>query len=302
MKSQHSDMRKQWMLATAAVAGVALFAWTIWSVGPAVLLTQLRSLAPALSFIVVLAGVRFLLQAAGWRLALPAEQRAGWREMFGAVVAGEAAGYFAWGPISREPTKALLLQHRMPQRTALTAAVVERFYYSIAATMLIVAAVALCAVRYHFVKWFLLGLTVAVMVAVVARSYWNRFSIAHSPSRASTFGLLALALAQEISNLTEAYVVLAWLGAAPTIVSVVVLEGIGRLMNGAGQFVPGKLGVTEAATTALAESLRLGGPQGLSLALARRARSLVWGAGGIGWLTYRGASGIVARKPLEATV
>ena len=41
---------------------------------------------------------------------------------------------------------------------------------------------------------------------------------------------------------------LAWLGAAPAVASVIVLEGVSRLMNGAGQFIPGKLGITEAAT------------------------------------------------------
>ena len=294
--------RKPWFVAAAALMGVVLFGWTVRSVGLSELVRQLRSLAPALSFILVLAGLRFLLQAAGWRLAMPAEQRANWRESFGAVVAGEAAGYFAWGPISREPTKALLVGHRMPERTALMAAVVERFFYSLAATALIVAAVALCAVRFHFLKWFLIGLAIAVIAGLVARGYWNRLPAGPSRNPRTIAGLLSLAFAQEVSNLAEAYIVLAWLGASPTIVSVIVLEGISRLMNGAGQFVPGKLGVTEAATTALAESLRLGGPQGLSLALARRARSLVWGAGGIGWLTYRGARGIVASKSLEATV
>ena len=55
-------------------------------------------------------------------------------------------------------------------------------------------------------------------------------------------------------------------------------------MNGAGQFIPGKLGVTEAATTALAEGLQLGDAHGLSLALARRARSLALGRVGIAFI------------------
>ena len=292
--------RKQWFIGAAAVAGVALFAWTVHSVGPAVLVAQLRALAPALSFILVLAGVRFLLQAAGWRLAMPAHRRPTLVETFAAVVAGEAAGYFAWGPLSREPTKALLVGHRVPERTALAAAVVERFFYSVAATGLIVAAVALCAMRFHFVKSFLIGMAVMATVAFAAKGYWSRLSVGEPRDRTTSATLLVLALTQEGSNLAEAYFVLAWLGAAPTIASVVVLEGISRLMNGAGQFVPGKLGITEAATTALAEILRLGGPQGLSLALARRARSLLWGAGGIGLLAYRAVKGTAVSEPLRS--
>jgi len=71
--------------------------------------------------------------------------------------------------------------------------------------------------------------------------------------------------------------------------SVIVLEGVGRLLNGAGQFIPGKLGVTEAATAAVADMLQLGAAHGLSLALARRVRSLVWGAVGIALVAARAA-------------
>jgi hypothetical protein len=71
--------------------------------------------------------------------------------------------------------------------------------------------------------------------------------------RDTAAAILACAAAQELSNVVEAYVVLAWLGAAPTVTSVLVLEGISRLMNGAGQFIPGKLGITEAASAALSE-------------------------------------------------
>ena len=71
--------------------------------------------------------------------------------------------------------------------------------------------------------------------------------------------------------------------------SVLVLEGISRLMNGAGQFIPGKLGITEAASAALSASLQLGAAHGLSLALARRVRSLAWGTVGIAVVAMRAA-------------
>ncbi|HMF93365.1 MAG TPA: lysylphosphatidylglycerol synthase domain-containing protein [Vicinamibacterales bacterium] len=289
--------RKRGYLALAAAAGVGLFGWTIASVGARELASQLHALAPIVAFILALAAARFWLQAAGWRLAMPPAQRPTWRELFGAVVAGEAAGYFAWGAVSREPMKALLVGHRLPERAALGAAVVERFYYSLAATALIVAGIALAAVRYHFVGWFLVGTVVTIAVALVAKRCGRRFSTYATHDRSTALALVGLALAQEATNLVEAYLVLAWVGAAPTIASVVVLEGVSRLLNSAGQFIPGKLGVTEAATTALAQSLSLGGPQGLSLALARRARSLVWGAGGIGLLAVRAASRPAAVLP-----
>ena len=114
---------KRWYLPAAAALGIGLFGWTIYSVGPRELAMQMRTLAPVLPLILALAGVRFWCQAAGWRLAMPRDQRPSWTAVCAAVVAGEAAGYFAWGPVSREPMKALLVADRVPQRTALAAAV-----------------------------------------------------------------------------------------------------------------------------------------------------------------------------------
>src|SRR5262249_28103378 len=249
------------------------------------------------AFILALAGAGFWLEAAGGRLAMQRAERPTWPELFAAVVAGEAAGYFAWGAVSREPMKALLVGHRLPERAALGAAVIERFYYSLAATALIVAGIALAAVRYHFVGWFLVGAAVTIAVARTAKRWCTRFSGSTTREGSTALALVGLALAQEATNLVEAYLVLAWLGAAPSIASVVVLEGVSRLLNSAGQFIPGKLGVTEAATTALANSLRLGSAQGLSLALARRMRSLLWGAAGIAVLTFR--AGAVSRSTFQ---
>jgi hypothetical protein len=220
-------------------------------------------------------------------MAMPPGDRPRWRDAFAAVVAGEAAGYFAWGPVTREPMKAMLVADRVPQRTALAAAVFERFVYAIAAAGLIVAGIGIAAVRFHFVGWFVLGLAVTIAAACAFGGYRRRIAGDLIARRTSLPAMLTFGAGQEISNLVEAYLVLAWLGATPTLAAIVVLEGLSRLMNSAGQFVPGKLGVTEAATTALAEGLRLGGAHGLSLALARRVRALAWGALGIGVVAFR---------------
>ena len=279
--------RSRWQMPTAALAGIALFAYTVWSVGPHQLGSQMRAAWSVLPIILALAGLRYLLQAAGWRAAMPKDSRPHWRDVFAGVVAGEAAGYFAWGPVTREPMKALFVSHAVPNRTALTAAIFERFVYAIAATLLIVGACALAAVRYHFVGRFLIGFAFAAAVAVSATRYWRRVGGELRRHRSALGAIGSYAVAQEVSNLVEAYILLWWLGATPTIAAIVVLEGIGRLMNSAGQFIPGKLGVTEAATAALADGLRLGSAHGLGLAVARRVRALVWGAAGIALVALR---------------
>src|SRR6185295_16126225 len=101
-------------------------------------------------------------QAAGWRAAMPAGRRPGWRDAFAAVVAGEAAGYLAWGPVTREPMKAMFVSHAVPQRAALTAAVFERFIYAIA------------AVRYHFVGRFVIGSGLIIGATLTMTQRWQR--------------------------------------------------------------------------------------------------------------------------------
>jgi hypothetical protein len=278
-----------------------LFAWTVVSVGPHELIEQLRRLAPVLPMLLVLAGVRFLLQAAGWRLAIAPEQRPPWADAFAAVVAGEAAGYFAWGTVSREPMKAWLVSHRLPQRDALAAAVVERTFYTIAATLLILLSIGIVALRYGRLAWFTAAFAILTGVAWWgARRFRRRLAGTVPESRAVVAGLVAVTALQEISNLVEAYLVFAWLGATPAMAAVIALEGLGRLMNGAGQFIPGKLGVTEAATAAIADGLQLGAAHGLSLALARRVRSLAWGALGIGVVAWRAINKAPARDLVVA--
>jgi hypothetical protein len=141
--------------------------------------------------------------------------------------------------------------------------------------------------RYHFVGRFLFGSGLVIGAAMTATRYWHRVRGDLRQHQSALAEIGSYAIAQELTNLVEAYVVLAWLGATPAIGAVIVLEGIGRLMNSAGQFIPGKLGVTEAATAALADGLRLGSAHGLSLALARRVRSLVWSAVGISLVALR---------------
>jgi hypothetical protein len=269
-------------LAVTAVAAIVMCVWSVRSVGADGLVDQLATVGSLLPLVLVFAGVRFAFQAAGWRLAMPEDVRPPWCEAFQAVVAGEGAGYFAFGPVSREPVKAALVSHRMPQRVALASAVAERFAYTMSAAVLSVAGVAVLAVRAGASHALVASgaLVAAVVIAFVARRITRGGAI------------VALASLQEVVNLGEAYIVLVWLGATPTFATVVALEGGSRVVNAAGQFIPGKLGVSEAASTMLAAGLQLGSGHGLMLALARRVRSMLWGAAGMTFLTYRAAQSL----------
>lgn len=252
MKRLHSPF---WVVGSAAI-GIVLLVWTILWVGPGELAKQVIAVRSVLPIVLALAAVRFACQAAGWRLAMPPGARPDWMQAVAAVVAGEAAGYFAWGPLSREPMKALLVSGRLPIRDGLSAAIVERASYTIAATALSVLAFGMLAASRGYGTTFAIGFAVFLVVAAAcAPKVLNRYA---GQGRRALYGLAVLSAGQEALSVVEAWVVLAILGATPTLFGVVVLEGMSRILNSAGQFVPGKLGVSEAASAALAGSLHIG--------------------------------------------
>ncbi|MBI2186192.1 MAG: flippase-like domain-containing protein [Acidobacteria bacterium] len=297
----------------AGVAGAAVLAGLIIHAGPARLAAHLQALGPVLPLLLALTGARYVLQAAGWRLAIaPANlsagaDRPGWAPFVNAVIVGEAVGYVAWGPIAREPAKALFLRPLVPARVALTAAIVERAIFVVTATVLAVVAAGLLAMRRGLLIWLAAAAAVTVALAVIGRL--RRTTRTSRPDRPASTGTLevarhlwhhrpaallgigGLAVAQETINVLETYVIFTWLGAAPTVTAALVFEGLSRFVNAAGQFVPGRIGVYEAASAFLADALSLGASHGVSLALARRARSLLWALPGALLLAHRGYQG-----------
>jgi hypothetical protein len=105
-------------------------------------------------------------------------------------------------------------------------------------------------------------------------------------------------LAYHVAGIAEVYVTLLLVGTAvaPTLLAALVLESAGRLVNVVFTFVPLRLGVDEAGSGVLATVLQLGTTPGVTLALVRKARILVWTAVGIALLLHRGLS---IRRALE---
>src|SRR5215470_16619493 len=164
-------MGSRWYIGVMTAAAVVLCAWSLKSTGINELADQLARVGSLLPLVLALAGVRFLCQAAGWRLAIPGAERPSMADAFTAVVAGEGAGYFAFGPVSREPVKAALVSHRTSERVALAAAVTERFTYAMAAAVLTIAGLAVLALRVGEGAWIVAG---AVLIAAVVTGVLRR--------------------------------------------------------------------------------------------------------------------------------
>ena len=76
--------------------------------------------------------------------------------------------------------------------------------------------------------------------------------------------------------------------------------GYDRLPARSFQFVPLWLGVDEVGTGLMTNALNLGSPAGVSLALARKGRVVVWTTVGIALLLHHGFSGRKASRPAPA--
>jgi hypothetical protein len=93
--------------------------------------------------------------------------------------------------------------------------------------------------------------------------------------------IAVLCFAQHAALVGEAYLMLNAVGAGTTFHTALMFEALTKIVNAAGIVVPGRLGVAEGGSAALAGALGFAASQGLSLALMRRVRALIWGTVGL---------------------
>ncbi|MFB3855371.1 MAG: lysylphosphatidylglycerol synthase transmembrane domain-containing protein [Vicinamibacterales bacterium] len=122
-------------------------------------------------------------------------------------------------------------------------------------------------------------------------------------NRARLVPLVALEATFQVAGIAEVWLTLFLMGAFTGaawwgLTEALVLESTGRVVNLLFKFVPFRVGVDEAGAVLVADVLRLGPAAGGALALARKARLLVWTAAGVALLVARGLS--VGRAVSEA--
>jgi hypothetical protein len=267
------------------------------------ILRTLAVLGPILPVVLAITAFKYPLQAAAWRLALNPDRRPGWRVSVAATLSGDAVGYLTWaGPLTGEPMKAYLTRDQVPVALGVTAGAIERALYNATAAIIVIIAAGLVLPPTAGRLWLATGL-VAGSGALLA--WWFRASSRARPARVSgapgkadgvvaglvrdlwwerpgaLLGMLVLEVAQHALLMLEAYVMLATLGARPDLQTVVIFEGLTKVVNTAGTIVPGRLGIAEGGSAFLAQALGLGASYGMGLAIMRRVRAITWGAVGL---------------------
>jgi uncharacterized protein (TIRG00374 family) len=313
----------------AGAAGLVLLVFVIVELGPTRIAAQLRGLGSVLPAVLLLTAAKYPLQTAGWRLALPRVSRPPWGESIGATIAGDALGYLTWaGQFTGEPVRALLVRRSAPVAAGIAAGAVERTLYNVTAALFVwIVLLALLSATHAgalFAGLMASALGVAAVVALVRRRQRARRA-AHlrrglgPPASAIEAGwahgitaflealrelwrdrrgvlpaIAVLCFAQHAILIGEAYLMLGALGADPSLQTAFVFEAMTKIVNTAGLLVPGRLGVAEGGSALLADALGFAASHGLSLALMRRVRALIWSAVGVAVLPFLET---LARRP-----
>jgi hypothetical protein len=310
-------------LITAAF-GLALLVWLVSRVGIDAILSGARAVGWGFAAVIAISALRIWARAFAWTRCFRPPDRLGVGAAFAAGLCAEAVGSLTpLGPLAGEPARAAFVTPQVPVRAALAAVAAENVFYSLSAAVMIAAGMIALLAGFtlpgtlHRAGAFSLAATLA-LVAVIVGTLWlaaRRAAVLAAiaqrvagPARAEQVralerrahaaldlgpGRLAAVAGAEalfhVAGVAEVHVTL-WLllGEAPPVLTSFVLEAVNRVINVIFRFVPLRLGVDEAGTGLMTRIVGLGGAVGVTLALVRKARMLVWSLAGALVMLRRG--------------
>lgn len=318
------------------MAGLALFVWLVWNVGPREIVTGFRQIGWWLLAILLLGGLRFAARAWAWTLCIEPDHHLRYADAFIAAVCGDAVGNLTpLGPVVGEPAKAAYVRGRVPLGVAFTALAIENVFYTLSVAAMIAAGTIALLVTVNLplrLREFSEAAVAAIVVLflVVAWLLWRRPALlgARTPEASAarskmqarverlraieqdiyTFAsrrrgaVVPIALAElafHALGVAEKHLTL-WLilGESPPLVYSFIVETVDRMITVAFKFVPFQFGVGEAGTGAVTALLGLGTPPGITLQIVRKARMGIWSLAGMGLLVRRG---LTTRRILDDT-
>ena len=232
------------------------------------------------------------------------------------------------GLLVSEPAKTLFAGDREPPSRTLPALAVENLFFTLSAALVVAGGAIALVLRLGAPgRWWTAAATLVgalvLLIAAVHGVIWRRLRFAsgllagvarHGPAGHTlrswaervrqvedrVYDLypraprrLAAVAGWELGfhalAVFEIYLVLGFVSdVTPTPLDAFVLESTNRLLTAAFKVVPLRIGVDEAGTAAVAELLAFGGAAGVTLAIVRKARMLVWMTAGVLLLVRRG--------------
>jgi hypothetical protein len=292
------------------LGGAALFTYVVRRAGVGDVLDGIQRVGWGLVLILALAGLRFMVRAACWRLCMPADARLTYPRAFSAFLAGDAVGSVTpLGLLASEPTKIFLTRHDLATRDSLASLATENLIYgaSILTMLAVAAGVVLATVPLPVSwRWAVVGALFAAVAAPflllrLLRGTWDdrrgprprwrawlaelrmavvSFSAGH-PARLS--GAFGLEMAFHVLGTLEVFLTLHWLvpDRAPSFTQAIAFEGLNRVVTVVFKFVPFRIGVDEALSGVVAPALAVAPAAGVALAVVRKVRNLFWSGVGL---------------------
>ena len=107
-----------------------------------------------------------------------------------------------------------------------------------------------------------------------------------------------------LAGILEAYVTLLFISgkSSTSLLTAFILESANRIITVVFKFIPFRLGVDEWGSGSITRLLSLGTPSGVTLAVVRKGRDLVWTAIGVGLLIQRGLTPSKAAEQSEIAI
>lgn len=306
-----------WLLAAGALLGGMLFAYTLYTAGPAAIFDGIRRIGFGFALVLLLSGFRMAVRAKAWSLCVEERERFSFREAFVAFVTADAIGNVTLlGPVASESAKAILVRRLLPISSAVSSVVLENIFYSISVAVMVTVgtlafllgfrptagpltvsiAISLVAIVAMIVVWWVLSTRPRVLSRFLqhdaVRNAEERIFGFVSARRDRLVGILALEFAFHVSAVVEIYLLLSLLvpNTERALLLAVILETVERLITIAFKFVPLRLGVDQFGSGQMAQLLGLGSALGITLATVRTARNLFWAIVGLLLLLKRGLS------------
>jgi hypothetical protein len=307
-----------------SAAGAALLAWQVARAGPDLIVAGLAQVGWGFAAILALSFLRFALRSLAWTTLMPGTPPVG--PAIGATLAGDAIGNLT--PLSllvSEPAKSIYYRDHLPASQSFPALTAENFFYSVSVAIFITlgtAAMLLSVAVPVELRWAGL-IALALMALVLAAALWigwrqpillSRIA-ARVPVRAvaalaarirrfetTTYELLresrrsrstvAILLGCEagfhLLSFAEAYLTIWLMTGRSAPLAAFVLDTFNRIVNVVFRAMPLRIGVDEASTALVAPAVGLSPAVGVTIALVRKGRMLVWACAGVALAIRKG--------------
>lgn len=307
----------------AAAISLVMFAWVMGHVGFSAMLVQLKAMRVALPIVLALSVLRLFLQSISWSASLEGEHvSVATTKLMGVRLASQSMGYLTvLGPVISEPMKIKLLG--TPTEPTITATFLDDgVYWFTSALLAILGIVSLPIVAVHGACYHAIPalLSLAGMVFVIMRrkpilSGLVRALGNHAPSwlvrgekleesirsyrlyhPAVVSRIFWIDLTCQVLIASEVSVVLRSLGLPIHFFTVVAIDGVTRALKLVSGWIPARVGSDEGGAISAFALTGFSPLLGLSLALTRRVRDLLWALIGILWFVWNSRLASSAEK------